>query len=86
MATQTVHDPVCHMDITVLESKGNSIYGGVTYYFCAMGCKMEFDADPTATLKAESEYDHSQAMEHATMDPASAGEQPKKPWWKFWER
>ncbi|HZP26141.1 MAG TPA: YHS domain-containing protein [Dehalococcoidia bacterium] len=85
MATQTVHDPVCHMDITEEDAKGTSIYGGVTYYFCAMGCKVEFDADPAAVLKAESEYDHSQAMEHG--EPASAsGATAKKPWWKFWGR
>ncbi len=84
MATQTVHDLVCHMDITVAEAKGSSEHEGVTYYFCGMGCKVEFDADPAAALKAEAEYDHSEPMEHGASEPASAGEQPKKPWWKFW--
>jgi hypothetical protein len=47
---------------------------------------VEFDDDPTATLKAEAEYDHSQAMEHGEAEAPASGATAKKPWWKFWER
>ena len=45
LANQTVHDPVCHMDITVASAAGSSHYEGQTYYFCAIGCKRDFDED-----------------------------------------
>jgi Cu+-exporting ATPase len=56
---QMAHDPVCHMDIKIADAKGASDYNGMTYYFCSGGCKVEFDADPEAVLKAEGEHDHS---------------------------
>jgi len=80
---QTVHDVICHMDISIAESAGRSDYDGRTYYFCAMGCKREFDDDPAAALKAEDEYDHSAPMDHGMAMSAPAGS-AKKPWWKFW--
>jgi Cu+-exporting ATPase len=55
---QTVHDPVCHMDIEIKDAAGRSDYEGRAYYFCGEGCKHDFDADPAAVLKAEAEYDH----------------------------
>jgi len=81
MTTQTAHDPVCHMDIDPATAAGKSEYEGTVYYFCSRGCKLDFDEDPAAVLKAEAEYDHSQPMEHGM---AMAGDAPKKPWWKFW--
>jgi Cu+-exporting ATPase len=80
MTTETKHDPVCHMDIDPATAFGSSDHEGVTYYFCSRGCKLDFDEDPAAVLKAESEYDHSQPMQHG-MTAATAA---KKPWWKFW--
>ena len=81
MISDTVHDPVCHMDIDPNTAAGTSEYEGTTYYFCGRGCKMDFDEDPAGVLKTEAEYDHSQASEHMMM----VGEtEPKKPWWKFW--
>jgi YHS domain-containing protein len=83
MTTATEHDVICHMDITIAGAAGQSEYEGRTYYFCAMGCKRDFDDDPTAALQAESEYDHSAPMDHGmAMSAPSGGE--KKPWWKFW--
>lgn len=79
MTTQTVHDPVCHMDIDPATAAGTSEHEGVTYYFCGRGCKLEFDEDPAGVLKAEAEHDHSQPVEHMM-----AGGEKKKPWWKFW--
>ncbi len=81
MTTQTVHDPVCHMDIDPRSAAGTSEYKGATYYFCSPGCKRDFDADPEGVLKAEAEYDHSQPMEHGMDAPAAAA---KRAWWRFW--
>jgi len=83
MITDTVHDPVCHMDIDRNSAAGTSEYGGTTYYFCSRGCKMDFDADADAILRAEAEYDHSQPAEHMMM-MADEDAPAKKPWWKFW--
>ena len=49
-------------------------------YFCATGCKKDFDEDPAAVLKAEAAHDHGAPMDHG-MGGASV---PKKPWWQFW--
>lgn len=89
-ATATVHDLVCHMDIAVGDAKGVSEYNGTTYYFCSGGCKVDFDTGPESVLKAEAEYDHSQASEMMMMmddEPARAApasSSSKKPWWRFW--
>lgn len=82
MITETVHDPVCHMDIDPKEAAGTSEHEGTTYYFCSRGCKLDFDEDPAAVLKAENEYDHSQPVQHMM----GSSQEAKKPWWKFWER
>ena len=78
---ETKHDPVCHMDIDPASAAGTSEHAGVTYYFCSRGCRLDFDEDPAAVLKAEAEYDHSQAMDHGMMASPPA---TTKPWWKFW--
>ena len=44
--TITFKDPVCGMDVTPETAAGISEYKGVTYYFCAPGCKRSFDKDP----------------------------------------
>lgn len=46
----TVHDPVCGMDIDPATAAGTSQYKGQTYYFCAPGCKRSFDKDPEKYL------------------------------------
>ena len=38
-------DPVCHMDVDP-NAAAQSKHQGQTYYFCAVGCKAKFDADP----------------------------------------
>jgi YHS domain-containing protein len=83
--TQTVHDPVCHMDINIQDAAGKSDYMDKKYYFCSGGCKRDFDANPEAVLKAEAEHDHTKPVEMMTM--AAAGPEPgsgRKPWWQFW--
>ncbi len=77
--TRTEHDPICHMDIAPESAAGTSEHLGLTYYFCSRGCKLDFDEDPAAALRAEAEYDHSQPMMQMPMAAAA-----KKPFWKFW--
>jgi Cu+-exporting ATPase len=83
--TQTVHDPVCHMDIQITAAAGRSDHDGMTYYFCSMGCKTDFDADPAGVLQREAEYDHSKG--HSMMeDGGHAAAGSSRPWWQFWKR
>ncbi len=39
-------DPVCGMTVDPKTAQWKSEYEGKTYYFCAPGCKKEFDRDP----------------------------------------
>jgi len=41
-----VKDVVCGMDIDSATAAAKSVYRGTTYYFCAPGCKKDFDRDP----------------------------------------
>ncbi|MCI0554885.1 MAG: YHS domain-containing protein [Anaerolineae bacterium] len=60
MMTTTYKDPVCDMDVTPETAAGTSEYKGVTYYFCAPGCKRSFDKDPEKYIgKSEETHDHS---------------------------
>ena len=43
-------DPVCEMEVAMVESSLHSELGGVTYWFCAKGCQRAFAADPDAFL------------------------------------
>ncbi len=45
-------DPVCKMVIEEATAAATSEYKGQTYYFCAMGCKKAFDAEPEKYLSA----------------------------------
>jgi Cu+-exporting ATPase len=38
------------MDIDPATAAGQSEYKGQTYYFCSMGCKKSFDANPEKYL------------------------------------
>jgi len=55
---QTVHDPVCHMDIVASNSAGSLEHRGFTYYFCSEDCLQSFEADPEGVLSAEREHQH----------------------------
>ena len=46
-------DPICGMTVDEKKAAGKSVYKGVTYYFCAPGCKKAFDVNPEKYLKAE---------------------------------
>jgi len=45
-------DPVCHMDVDPKKAAAQSSYKGEVIYFCAIGCKTKFDADPGRYLPA----------------------------------
>jgi P-type Cu+ transporter len=45
-------DPVCHMDVDPKRAAAQSSYKGEVIYFCAIGCKTKFDADPGRYLPA----------------------------------
>jgi len=47
-------DPVCHMEVNEKTAPAKSEYKGKTYYFCAVGCKRNFDKNPEKFLKGES--------------------------------
>jgi YHS domain-containing protein len=44
-------DPVCKMDVNEKTAKLKSDYNGKTYYFCAPGCKLTFDKNPSKYIK-----------------------------------
>ncbi len=48
-------DPVCGMEVDEKTAPAKSVYNGKTYYFCAAGCKEEFDEDPEGYIEAEGE-------------------------------
>ena len=50
---QTVMDPVCNMEVDPATAQWSSQYKGKTYYFCAPGCKREFDQDPEQYLSQQ---------------------------------
>jgi YHS domain-containing protein len=39
-------DPVCGMEVDAEKAARISVYHSRTYYFCALGCKQAFDANP----------------------------------------
>lgn len=48
-----VIDLVCGMTVQAIPSNRPFDYEGTTYYFCAMGCRVAFEKDPTAYIKQE---------------------------------
>ena len=43
-------DPVCKMEVVLLEAAAQSEYDGLTFYFCSLACKERFDRDPERYL------------------------------------
>jgi YHS domain-containing protein len=39
-------DPVCKMEVDEKTAKFKTEYQGKIYYFCAPGCKKQFEKDP----------------------------------------
>lgn len=46
-------DPVCKMTVDETKAAATSNYEGQKYYFCAVGCKKAFDAEPKKYLSEE---------------------------------
>ena len=47
----TAIDPICKMEVdTDNPNGGSSEYNRTSYYFCAPGCKVAFDAEPEKYL------------------------------------
>ena len=47
-------DPVCGMKVNPHSAAGSLEYNGQTYYFCALGCRDKFKADPQRYLTPQS--------------------------------
>jgi len=47
-------DPVCGMTVAISESALSAVHEGVTYYFCAPGCRRRFEADPSVYVLRDS--------------------------------
>lgn len=52
MEKATAIDPVCGMSVDPASAEYRSEHDGQTYYFCAKGCKENFDKDPGKYLGA----------------------------------
>ena len=50
-------DPVCGMTVERERAAAMSEYKGVTYCFCAPGCKTAFDEDPEKHVHAKAEVE-----------------------------
>jgi Cu+-exporting ATPase len=44
-------DVICGMQVDPSNAAGKSEYKGKTYYFCSIGCKVKFDANPSQYVK-----------------------------------
>lgn len=63
-------DPVCGMDVDERSADATSEYQGKTYYFCAPGCKRQFDRDPARFVGASA----ANAEKHEHSKPTDGGE------------
>lgn len=52
-------DLVCNMDVDEKTAKWKTNYKGKTYYFCAPGCKKDFEEDPEMYINPQSD-EHSE--------------------------
>ena len=92
---ELVKDVVCGMDVDPDSAAAKSEHQGATYYFCAEGCKTDFDADPQKFLNggaqpaAEPAPAAAPAAEAAPAAPAAeaapAAASSEKRWWEFWK-
>ncbi len=49
-AARTAIDPVCGMTVEIATAADRFEHEGVTYWFCASGCRRRFERDPAAFL------------------------------------
>src|SRR4051794_5579075 len=57
-------DPVCKMIVTAESAAGTFDYNGTKYYFCALGCRDRFAADPDRYLSAAEAVDQPTDVEY----------------------
>jgi YHS domain-containing protein len=48
-------DPVCGMQVEMATAQHTAEYQGTTYYFCAKGCKLDFEDEPERFLAPDYE-------------------------------
>jgi len=51
-------DPVCGMQVDEKTAPAKAEYQGQTYYFCAPGCKAEFERNPQRYVGQEHGHEH----------------------------
>ncbi len=79
----TVKDPVCGMEIDSEAAAATSEHEGTTIYFCAVGCKESFDAEPAKFLGAAAPAEPPAAQKPSMVEPAAPAAEGRK-WWQFW--
>ncbi len=52
------------MEVDEATAQWTSEYKGITYYFCAPGCKASFDADPEKYLDGEHSHEGHEHHDH----------------------
>lgn len=62
MSDEKYKDPVCGMEVIKDHAKGHSHYQGNNYYFCSIGCKTKFDANPQNYLKAPTVHEEKEPI------------------------
>jgi len=50
---EKVIDPVCKMEVDPATAPAKTEYKGKIYYFCAPGCKVEFEKNPERYVQEE---------------------------------
>lgn len=78
-----VKDPVCGMEIDSKAAAATSEHEGATIYFCAVGCKESFDAEPAKFLGAAAPAEPPAARKPSPVEPAAPAPEARK-WWQFW--
>ncbi len=87
---ELVKDLVCEMEIDPETAAATSELNGTTYYFCAVGCKQDFDADPQKYIGSDPEKEsikrETEAANRASaeIDNVVADANAKR-WWEFWK-
>ena len=74
-------DPVCGMQVDEQATKPSSEFAGDKYFFCCAGCKMKFDANPSAYLNRPPATDskppaHAHAHAQQTPPPGRTDAKP----------
>ena len=62
--TNETLDPVCGMKVDPQKAAGESDYSWQRYYFCSVGCKRVFDAEPQKYVQPEDHVGHDHAHGH----------------------